>query len=183
MARPALRLARVRIDHPDAMRLVAEVQQEYVVRYGGPDRSPIDVEEFAGDRGVFLVGYDDDVAVATGAWRRHEPVAGVSARDVAEIKRMYVAASHRRRGLARLVLAELERTALAAGVEALILETGLAQPEALALYADAGYRPVPGFGFHAGAPLSRCFAKELRAAPAGLRTTPAPGPVDRSSGS
>ena len=43
----------------------------------------------------------------------------------------------------------------------MILETGLAQPEAIALYARAGYLPVPGFGHYRDAPLSRSFAKDL----------------------
>ena len=44
---PALDLAvvRVPITHPDALRLIDEVQAEYVARYGGPDESPIDPVE------------------------------------------------------------------------------------------------------------------------------------------
>jgi hypothetical protein len=42
-----------------------------------------------------------------------------------------------------------------------VLETGLAQPEAIALYASAGYLPVEGFGHYRDAPLSRSFAKDL----------------------
>jgi len=164
MPAQALRLERVPVTHPDALRLIEEVQQEYVVRYGGPDVSPIDASEFVGVRGVFLVGYDGEVPVATGAWRRRPPVDGVETEPVAEVKRMYVAAAYRRRGLARLVLGELERTAREAGVATLVLETGTAQPEALALYADSGYRRIPGFGHYQDSPLSRCFAKDLRAA-------------------
>jgi GNAT superfamily N-acetyltransferase len=79
----------------------------------------------------------------------------------AEIKRMYVAAHARRRGLARLVLAHLEATARAAGAEAMVLETGLAQPEAIALYESSGYTPIAGFGFYKDAELARCFARRL----------------------
>jgi hypothetical protein len=42
-----------------------------------------------------------------------------------------------------------------------VLETGLAQPEAIALYTSAGYLPVPGFGHYKDAPLSRSFARDL----------------------
>ena len=59
------------------------------------------------------------------------------------------------------MLAELERTAAAAGHEVVVLETGTAQPEAMALYVSAGYDPIDGFGHYAGRPLSRAFRKQL----------------------
>ena len=59
------------------------------------------------------------------------------------------------------MLAHLEETARAAGAEAMVLETGMRQPEAITLYESAGYTPVPGFGFYKDSPLSRCFARSL----------------------
>ena len=59
------------------------------------------------------------------------------------------------------MLAELERTAAAAGHEVVVLETGTEQPEAMALYVSAGYHPIDGFGHYAGQPLSRAFRKQL----------------------
>ena len=35
---------RVSLTHEDAQRLIAEVQAEYVVRYGGEDATPLDPE-------------------------------------------------------------------------------------------------------------------------------------------
>ena len=75
---------------------------------------------------------------------------------------MYVAPAHRGKGHARAVLAELERTAAAAGLRRIVLETGTEQPEAIALYAGAGYVPMPAFGAYAGSPTSRYFTKPLR---------------------
>jgi GNAT superfamily N-acetyltransferase len=149
------------ITHPDAARLVEEVQQEYLARYGGRDETPLEPAYFEPPAGAFFVGYLDGRPVATGAWRlRHDVV--VDGRDAtAEIKRMYVATGARGRGLARAMLAHLESTARAAGAEAMVLETGLAQPEAIALYTSSGYTPIPGFGFYKDAPLSRCFARLL----------------------
>ncbi len=74
---------------------------------------------------------------------------------------MYVAPTGRRRGLARAMLAHLESTAAQAGAEVMILETGTAQPEALALYASSGYEPIPGFGHYRRSPLNRCLARIL----------------------
>lgn len=131
-------------DNPDAVKLIAEVQQEYVVRYGDEDATPLDPAEFAPPRGLFLVAYVDGTPAACGGWRARET-------DV-ELKRMYVSPAFRGRGLARAVLAELERAAGEAGYHRVILETGQRQPEALALYRSAGYEPVPSFGYYADAP-------------------------------
>ncbi len=151
----------VALTHPDAARLVEAVQEEYVARYGGRDETPLDPGEFAAGRGMFLVLYDGDRPAATGAWRWHADVAGVEQGSCAEIKRMYVAPAHRRRGHARRMLAELEQRASAAGARTMILETGLRQPEAITLYESAGYLPIPGFGHYRDAPLSRCYARVL----------------------
>jgi GNAT superfamily N-acetyltransferase len=148
-----VRIEAVAYDHPEAARLIAEVQQEYVDRYGGEDQTPVDLAEFVPPRGLFLVGYDGTAAVACGGWRTR----GTDA----EIKRMYVTRTARRRGLARVMLAELERTARAAGHHRVILETGSEQPEAIALYRSAGYTGIPAFGYYACAAGSVHLGKVL----------------------
>jgi GNAT superfamily N-acetyltransferase len=158
-----VKVREVAYDHADAGKLIAEVQQEYVRRYGAPDVTPVDPVEFAPPLGHFLVGYLDDVAVACGGWRAHEGHE-VDFRDGdAELKRMYVVASVRGRGLARALLAELENSALAAGRLRLVLETGTKQPEAMKLYLSSGYTEIAKFGVYRCEPSSRCFAKELLA--------------------
>ncbi|MBF4162434.1 GNAT family N-acetyltransferase [Nocardioides acrostichi] len=167
---PVLRIERVDHTHPDALRLIEEVQQVYVARYGGRDETLIDPLDFAPPVGSFFVGYltlDPDgspdagpVAVASGAWRRTAtPLPGASA--VAEVKRMYVVPAAQRRGLGRAMLAHLERTARLAGYDGLVLETGTLQPEAIALYASAGYTRVRPFGHYRDDPLSVCFGRHL----------------------
>jgi GNAT superfamily N-acetyltransferase len=156
-----LRIERLPITHPDAARLVEEVQLEYVARYGGRDNTPLEPGYFDPPRGAFFVGYLADLAVATGAWRRRADVEAFGTTNTAEIKRMYVGAGARRTGVARAILAHLELTAREAGVEVMILETGLAQPEAIALYESSGYTPIPGFGHYKWSPSNRCFAKIL----------------------
>ncbi len=156
-----LQLDSVGYGHPDATRLIDDVQSEYVVRYGGPDKSPVDPLMFDPPHGMFLVGYVDGVAITTGAWRRRTDLESLDLGVVAEIKRMYVAPPARGAGHARAVLAELERTAAGAGIEALVLETGLRQPEAIELYTSSGYTPVTPFGLYRDSPLNRCFGKRL----------------------
>ena len=138
------------------MLLIAEVQAEYVVRYGGPDDTPLDPLMFEPPLGSFYVGYLELDArrrpVATGAWRTHDDVEVFGTTRTAEVKRMYVAPDARGRGLARAMLAHLERTAAEAGAEAMILETGTAQPEAIALYESSGYTAIPPFGYYRASP-------------------------------
>ncbi|UUW91823.1 GNAT family N-acetyltransferase [Nocardioides sp. WV_118_6] len=146
--------------HADAVALVARVQQEYVERYGSPDESPVDPTLFDPPEGLFLVGYDGPDPVATGAWRR-SPVRVLGGTSAVEVKRMFVVPERRGRGLARQVLAALEDRAVQAGHDLVVLETGLLQPEAIALYRSEGYAEIPGFGFYKDAPLSRCFGKRV----------------------
>ncbi len=156
-----LQLVAVGYGHPDATRLIDDVQAEYVVRYGGRDESPVDPLMFDPPHGTFLVGYLDAVPVTTGAWRRRTDLEALGTTVLAEIKRMYVVPAARGAGHARAVLAELERTAAEAGIEALVLETGLRQPEAIALYTSSGYTEIPSFGHYRESPLNRCFARRL----------------------
>lgn len=141
--------------------LVTEVQDYYVQIYGGPDDSPVDPAEFAEPHGRFLLGLVDDSPVAMGGWRlRPELDAAIGGR-CAEVKRMFVSPTVRRRGLARRLLAALEDSARTAGVEVLALETGTMQPEAIALYEAQGYQPTIRFGHYADSELSRYFARRL----------------------
>ena len=155
-----LHIERVSITHPDAQALIEAVQAEYVARYGGQDESPIDPADFEDPLGRFYVGYLDGTPVATGAWRRSS-VRALGAEVSAEVKRMYVVPTAQRRGVARRMLAHLEATAAEAGIEALVLETGMKQPEAIALYTSSGYEPIPGFGYYCGSELSRCFGRRI----------------------
>ena len=156
-----MQIRRRPITHPDAALLVEQVQEEYVERYGSRDDTPLRPGYFDAPDGAFFVGYDGRTPVATGAWRRRPDVTALGTTETAEIKRMYVVRDRRGRGLARQMLAHLEQTAAAAGAEVVVLETGLRQPEAIAMYESSGYTPIPGFGYYRTAALSRCFARRV----------------------
>jgi GNAT superfamily N-acetyltransferase len=144
-------------DDPLAQYLVEQVQQEYVRRYGGRDAAAVDPGEFLPPHGLFLVAEVDGVPAGCGAWRAMPS-------GQAEIKRVYVEPAFRRRGVAQLVVAALEESAAAAGHPEVVLNSGREQPEALALYADLGYGPVPGYGVYACAPGAVFLGKALTAA-------------------
>jgi GNAT superfamily N-acetyltransferase len=145
-----------RFDHPDAQALIARIQALYAVLYGNIDLDETVVEEFAPPNGAFLVGYLDGVPVACGGWRLVPP-------DHAEIKRMYVVEQRRGEGLARELLAALENSAAAAGMSRMVLSTGYAQTEAMALYRSSGYDPTEArYGHYADVAGAEFFTKPLR---------------------
>jgi GNAT superfamily N-acetyltransferase len=145
-------IEQVGYDHPDIVALTAEVQAYYEQIYGGPDTTPVDESEFSPPRGAFFVGYDDARPVAMGGWRWFLEPLRIATQRPAEIKRMYVVPDQRGRGLARRLLGHLESSARAAGADALVLETGQAQPDAIGLYRASGYTDIPHFGHYGCAP-------------------------------
>jgi GNAT superfamily N-acetyltransferase len=148
--------------HPDAQLLMAEVQQEYVLRYGDPDETELDEADFDRPNGVFAVAYDaEGTPLGTAAWRAQEGGEIGLADGDAEIKRMYTRAQARGRGLARRMLRFLEEDARRAGRRRMVLETGDQQPEALALYASEGYLPIVKFGFYREYDSAICLGKDL----------------------
>lgn len=141
-------------DGEAAQLLIAEVQAEYVVRYGGPDETVLAAADFDAPNGAFFVAYADDVPVATGAWRVH-------GESDAEMKRLYVRPRARGLGLARRMVGVLEESARRLGRTRMVLETGIEQPEAIALYTSLGYAPVTPFGHYANSPEARHMGREL----------------------
>ena len=173
MSRPAsdqlarsFELRQVAYDSPDALALTELAQLFYVEIYGGPDGTPFTVDEFAPPKGRFYVGYLEEHPVAMGGWRFSPVIAPVGATRPAEIKRMFVRADVRQHGLARRLLATLEATALEAGADWMILETGRPQVAAVAFYRAAGYVDISPFGFYADSPSVVSLGKLLQ--PLGL---------------
>jgi GNAT superfamily N-acetyltransferase len=158
-----MNIRRVAFDHPDAAKLNDEVQAEYHVRYGdGGDATPLDPADFDPPNGIYLIAYDETGRpVATGGWRRQDKNDEGNEDGDAELKRMFVVADMRGRGLARRILAALEDDARAAGRTRMVLETGTKQPEAIALYTSCGYEPCKKFGYYRDHPESLCYAKAL----------------------
>jgi GNAT superfamily N-acetyltransferase len=139
---PALQVIRVHPHDPLAAPLFAELTVEYDTRYGdlfggaSEELTRYPAEEFLPPDGELVLLLQDGAPVAGGAYRRHADP------GTAEVKRMWTSALHRRRGLGRRVLAELERRAAARGYTRMYLTTGPRQPEAKALYLAAGWTPL-----------------------------------------
>jgi GNAT superfamily N-acetyltransferase len=143
-------------------RLDADLDERYAAddeAEGEPDHEILAIppEQVVPPQGTFLVAWLDGRPVGCGALRP----APTGEPGSAEVKRMYVAPEARRRGVSRVVLAGLEDAARDLGYRRVILETGVRQPEAMALYESAGYTPIESYGGYRGSPLSRCFEKRL----------------------
>jgi putative acetyltransferase len=143
-------------DSPDVQELCLAQQREMHGVYGEADIGPTrDAPMFVPPDGVFLVIRDDaGRAVGCGGIARFDDTRG-------EVKRMYVVPEARGLGLGRRLLEELESQARLLGYTRLVLETGDRQPEALGLYASAGFERIPCYPPYDSRALSLCFEKRL----------------------
>ena len=101
------------------------------------------------------VAYEKEMAVGCGAIKEFSE-------GTMEVKRMFVSESHRGKGIAGRILAELETWAAELGYSRCILETGIRQVEAVALYKKSGYSIIPNYGQYIGVENSLCFEKVLK---------------------
>ena len=136
----------------EALGLIGELDAEIAALYPGTPIKGIDVAEFEKAGGYFVVAREADQAIGCGGFRR------VDGQSV-EIKRMFVRASARRRGIARQILRHLEAEVRRRGFRTIVLETGCDNAEAIALYEAEGYSVIPEFLGYVGIPISRCYAK------------------------
>jgi putative acetyltransferase len=78
-----------------------------------------------------------------------------------EVKRMFVAPQQRGLGIATRILDELERFAREFDYDAMRLETGVRQPESIALYGKAGFYRIPNFPPFENDSSAVCFEKRI----------------------
>ncbi|KTT51435.1 GCN5 family acetyltransferase [Pseudomonas oryzihabitans] len=141
-------------DQPEVIALIAELDAYQDGLYRPESRYALDLGLLMQPNVLFMVARDESgCALGCGAMVLHD--------GYGEIKRMYVSPAARGQGLGRRLLARLEAEALTTGCERAMLETGPYQPEALALYAAAGYERCGPFGGYRDDPLSLFMEKRL----------------------
>lgn len=101
-----------------------------------------------------IVAYEGTKAVGIGAFRKFKL-------HMVEIKRMFVMAGYREKGIALQILQRLEDWAGELNYSKCILETGKKQPEAIALYKKSGYQIIPNYGQYKNVANSVCMQKEI----------------------
>ena len=138
-ADPIVSVALERADQPDAVRLIDALDAYQKPLYPAESHHGIDVRALVQPNVLFaLARINTGAAIGCGAVVL-QPAYG-------ELKRMFVLPAFRGVGVARALLAFLERQARARGCALFVLETGIRQPEALALYERAGYVRCDPFG-------------------------------------
>jgi GNAT superfamily N-acetyltransferase len=145
---------RTNSESPDFQDLVAELDA-YLRIVDGNDHSFYAQYNKIAKIKYVVVAYENKMPAGCGAIKEYSA-------DTVEVKRMYVPPAHRRKGIARSVLTELEKWAEEMGYKKCILETGHKQPEAISLYRSSGYKVIPNFGQYANVENSICFEKKIK---------------------
>jgi putative acetyltransferase len=159
MTSDTITIARADLTAEVSRALIRSLNDELSGVYSEPGATHfrLDPDEVAGGRGTFLIVYREGTPIGCGALRLLDA-------ETAELKRMYVIPTARGTGLGRRLLTALENEARELGVRRLVLETGVRQEPALALYRATGFHPIPLYGEYRLSPdTSVCLGKELSA--------------------
>jgi GNAT superfamily N-acetyltransferase len=101
-----------------------------------------------------IIAYENSKAVACGAIKKYDE-------NTMEVKRMFTLPENRGKGLAGMILSELQLWAKEMNFKKCILETGIRQIEAIALYKKSDFIIIPNYGQYEGIETSICFEKKL----------------------
>ncbi|SEJ43075.1 Acetyltransferase (GNAT) family protein [Dyadobacter sp. SG02] len=140
-------------DNPDFQNLTNELDDELCRIY---KTNKEDYEEYNRITGLptVVVAYEHGAAIACGCFKQFDA-------ERIELKRMFVTPGFRGKGIASLMVRELEQWAHELGYPTAILETGIGQPEAIALYRKLGYADIPHFGQFPEESRSVCLGKRI----------------------
>lgn len=146
---------RTNAENRDFQSLVVQLDKELWQRY------PLTQQNFSPHNKLdlsarVLVAYQDEKPVGCGCFK---PTAD---HDTIEIKRMFTLPQARGLGIAKLILLELEKWAADENFTQSKLETGINQPEAIAVYKRLEYKPIPNYPPYEDNVESICMAKPLQ---------------------
>jgi putative acetyltransferase len=141
-------------DQPEVAAMLGRLDAYCAALYPAESNHLMDIASLMKGDVLFLVARDIDGG-AVGC-------AALANRDgYGEVKRMFVDERRRGLGTGRKLLEHLALFASMAGLPALKLETGIHQPEALALYERFGFTRCDPFGDYLPDPLSVFMEKRL----------------------
>ncbi len=145
---------RTNSDNTDFIAMVKELDADLAIRDGNEHAFYAQFNKIQSIKNV-VVAYENEVPVGCGAIKEYST-------DTSEVKRMFVYPEYRGKGIASYILHELENWAEELGFDRCILETGVKQPEAIALYKKTGYEIISNYGQYLNVENSVCFAKRLK---------------------
>lgn len=137
--------------HPDFVALVKQLDA-YLAIMDGDEHAFYDQFNKIAALNHVVVIFEGEIAVGCGAIK---PIDA----NAMEVKRMFTLPQFRGKGIATKVLLELETWAAELGFKSCVLETGLRQVEAIALYQKMGYQRIANYGQYIGIENSACFEK------------------------
>ncbi|OZG72952.1 hypothetical protein BTA51_13410 [Hahella sp. CCB-MM4] len=136
--------------HFHSIELMNELSDKLKIITGDTGTSSFDIESFIAEKGVFIVIYEEDAAVGCGSLRRHDV-------ESCELKRMY----SRKRGIGRMLMAELFEKARHLGYSRMVLSTRRVNIEAVNFYLRNGFDEISPYGHYCSKPESICMARYL----------------------
>ncbi len=148
-----IRLLRTNSGHPDFIELVKSLDIELALRDGDSHSFYSQFNKIDQIKYV-VMAFENEVPVACGAIKEYDST-------TMELKRMFTVLAARGKGIASKVLRELEIWASEMAYKKCILETGINQPEAIALYKKRGYLLISNYGQYIDAIESLCFEKRI----------------------
>lgn len=154
----------VAVDDPRAVALRAQLDLDLDERYREADAD--DPPGMAEERAEALAVHPEQVVAtflavdADGTALGHVLLRRLG--EEWELKRLIVTSAARRRGVGRALTDAVVTRAREGGAPRVILQSGRMQPESLALYAAAGFTPIPVYEpYIATMPQSLCFERVL----------------------
>jgi putative acetyltransferase len=148
-----LTIIRTSSENVDFIKLVRELDNDLEIRDGADHPFYAQFNKIDLIKHV-IVAYESEIPVGCGAIKEYE-------NEIMEIKRMFVPTEMRGKGIASVILKELEVWAKDLNYKKCILETGKKQTEAIGLYTKNGYSIIPNFGQYKNVENSVCFEKIL----------------------
>lgn len=147
-------IIRTNSDNKDFQQLVVALDKDLKIRDGEEHSFFAQFNKIDSIQHVIVAHNEDGIPIGCGAIKPYSET-------TMEVKRMYVPLEMRGKGIASIILQELEKWAKELQYEKCILETGIKQPEAIRLYQKNNYKIIPNYEQYADVASSVCFEKEL----------------------
>jgi putative acetyltransferase len=149
-----IELVNVSSDHPDLALLISKLDQYLYSLYPSDEVFLVDFNDPHVNEIHFVIAYLSGVPVGCGAIKKIDD-------ECTELKRFFVEKEFRNRGIAGLILGQLESEARNNHYKYIKLETGDQQLEAIGFYKKSRYYQIEQFVEYIDCPSSVCFEKKL----------------------
>jgi len=136
----ARRIVVIQVDpcSPPTVALIEELDRHLSQLYPAESNYLMDLDALCAPDVRFFAAHVDGETLGCGAIKQFA--------DYTEVKRVYVSPRARGLGVAKLVIKALETATRDAGLRIMRLETGIYQPDALALFEKVGFMRISSFG-------------------------------------